>query len=356
MAKFHSLAITDIRQETSECVSIAFDVPENLKKEYTYKQGQYLTFKLKIDGEEIRRSYSLCSSPVADKELRVAVKRVKNGKGSNFLNDKIRPGDTLEVMTPAGTFFSEIKSSNKKNYVLFAGGSGITPMYSIIKTVLQAEPESTLQLFYGNQNEASIIFKQELEKIADENKNRLQLFHVLDKPSASGHPELLTGILSEEKINTLLDKYAKSSDNNEYFICGPGPMMDNAKNVLTSRKADPKTIHIEYFSAASAGNDSKKTLPEISSAVTVIIDGIETHFELASTGKSILDAAIDNDADAPFACKGAVCCTCKAKLIEGKVSMDMNYALSEEEVKEGFILTCQSHPITEKVTVDYDVI
>ena len=358
MAKFHTLQVGDIRQETADCVSVAFDVPASLQEEYKYIQGQYLTLKFRVKGEEIRRSYSLCSSPLADKELRIAVKKVKDGRGSGYITGQLKRGDRIEVMTPMGNFYTQLSASNKKNYVLFAGGSGITPMLSIIKTVLASEPSSRLVLFYGNRDEASCIFKATLDTLASGSGGRLQVFHIMEHP-APGTDELYKGLLSTEKIKLLAGKHLELSGDNEYFICGPGPMMENVKISLSELKVDEKNVHIEYFTAvleavnkAEAAESGGK---DLMSRVTVIMDGQETSFDLAAGGQAILDQALDAGVDVPYACKGAVCCTCRAKLIEGKVKMDNNFALTDNEVKDGFILTCQSHPLTARVVVDYDV-
>lgn len=359
MAKFYPLKVSDVRKETKDCVSIAFEVPSDLKEEFKYIQGQYLTIKLTVNGEEIRRSYSVCSSPIADAQMRIAIKKVKDGKGSNFLNDKVKQGDVLEVMTPMGNFYSQLSKGQKKQYVLFAGGSGITPMLSIIKTTLVEEPDSSLILFYGNLDEESVIFKDELAKIQAANPDRVMVYHILDKPANPVNDPLMKGIMDSEKVKALHEKYVNKGTKTEYFICGPTGMMDSVKNTLDGLKIDKNDIHIEYFTtsletakAAKEATDAKT--PKLTSKVTVIMDGSETDFDLESDGQSILDAALDNNVDVPFACKGAVCCTCRAKLKEGSVIMEMNYALSEDEVNAGYILTCQSHPVTERVVVDYD--
>lgn len=357
MAKFHTLKVAEVRRETAEAVSIAFDIPEAVKAEYTYIQGQYITLKIQLNGEEVRRSYSVCSSPLVNEPLRVAVKQVKDGRMSTYLNTQLKAGDMLEVMTPMGSFHSAMNAANKKNYVLFAGGSGITPMLSIIKTVLIAEPQSTLVLLYGNRDEASIIFKAELEKIAAEHKERLKMVHVLEY-SADAEGSLLRGIMTPEKVKALVENYVGLNLDNEFFICGPGPMMRNVESTLLELKIAKERIHLEYFTvdAGAAPAQPAPEIAELESSVTVIMDGEETTFELSSKGKSVLDAAMDAGVDVPFSCKGAVCCTCKAKVLEGKVQMDKNFALTDKEVEEGYILTCQAHPLTEKVLVDYDVV
>lgn len=359
MARFHKLKVKEITRETADCVSVVFDVPAALKSEFQYIQGQYLTLKLHLNGEEIRRSYSLCSSPVADEEFRVAIKKVKEGKGSTYVNDVLKAGDEMEVMTPMGNFHSPMNVAHQKHYVLFAGGSGITPMLSILKTVLASEPKSRVTLFYGNRDEASTIFRKQLDQLAAANEARLKVVHILENAPANT-PELYQGLMSAEKVLSLLENHVGKNEDNEFFICGPGPMMENVKTALGQAKIDPKKIHIEYFTAvieavkaaeaSSAGTSGGK----IVSKVTIIMDGQELNIDLPSDGQVILDAALDGGLDAPYACKGAVCCTCRAKVMEGKVSMDMNFALSDEEVEEGYILTCQSHPVTERVVVDYD--
>jgi ring-1,2-phenylacetyl-CoA epoxidase subunit PaaE len=353
MSKFHKLKIADFRKETADCVSIAFDIPAALKKEYVFIQGQYLTLKLLVNGEEIRRSYSICSSPL-ENELRVAVKRVSGGRGSNYINDNMKVGAELDVMIPMGGFYSPMNTAHKKNYVLFSGGSGITPMLSIVKTVLQAEPNSTLILFYGNMNEESTIFKKQLEELSYKYTSRFSLFYVFDKPISLIH-ELYTGIITKDKVKKLLDKHVSLAGDNEFFVCGPAPMMDNVRETLEEKKIEKSKIYIEYFVVATPVASKAPVLEKIKSRVTVSMYGMETSFSLDSTGKVILDAALDAGVDVPFACKGAVCATCRGKVIEGKVHMDKNFALTEAEVAEGFILTCQSHPITPVVKVDYDV-
>lgn len=354
MAKFHKLKIADVRKETPDCVSVAFEVPPSLKDEYKFIQGQYLTLKIFVKGEEVRRSYSICSGVYED-ELRVAVKRVKDGKGSNFIYDNFKPGMETEVMTPMGSFHSPTNASHKKNYVLFAGGSGITPMLSILKTVLQAESNSSLTLFYGNLNEESTIFKKQLDELAQKNSSRFKLHYVFDKPVGATE-ELYKGIISKDKAKALFDKHVSPSAENAFFICGPKPMMDNVRETLEEKKVEKARIYIEYFtSSIDAPEKTVSASEKVSAKVTVIQYGTETTFDLASTGKAILDAAIDAGVDAPFACKGAVCATCRGKVLEGKVHMNKNFALTDQEVAEGYILTCQSHPITPVVKVDYDV-
>jgi ring-1,2-phenylacetyl-CoA epoxidase subunit PaaE len=357
MAKFCPLKVKDIKRETADAVSVAFDVPITLQTAFQFKQGQYITLKLNINGEELRRSYSICTSPYSEKELRVAIKEVKDGRASTFINRTLKVGDTLEVMTPMGNFHSILSGNNKKHYVLFAGGSGITPMMSILKSVLHIEKQSHVTLFYANRNEESVIFSTELQKIASENESRFKVVNIYDAPKTQT-PELHQGLITIDKAKALIENY-DGVNADEYFICGPGPLMENIKTALEGLKVAKEKIHIEYFTAvaeavAQAEGKGAAKGGNVKAQVTVIQYGIETNFELKTDDSSILDAAIEAGVDAPFSCKGAVCCTCRAKIIEGEVKMDANFALTDAEVAEGFILTCQSHPLTEKVIIDYD--
>lgn len=352
MSKFHSLKVVDVVRETADAVSVAFEVPANLKQDYKYKQGQYLTLKLNIKGEELRRSYSICSSPIDENELRVAIKKVKDGKVSTYINDQIKSGDVIDVMIPMGNFFTEMNPNNKKNYVLFAGGSGITPMMSILKTVLKSEPNSTVNLFYGNNDEASIIFKNQIEQLALSNANRFKVFHLL--ANSSSHPEALKGLMTKEKSIELIKSYVDVNADNEYFVCGPTPMMDNVSAALKELKANEELIHIEYFTAPVTDAPVPASTNTVSgTSAKIIIDGDE-HQVVLEENETVLEAALRIGLDAPYACQGGSCCTCRALLEEGKVEMAVNYALSASEVKQGYILTCQSRPTTSSVVVNYD--
>ncbi len=355
MARFHTLKVKDIKRETADAVSVAFDVPAPQQPEYLFKQGQYITLKLNLNGQEVRRSYSLCTAP-HEKELRVAIKEVKGGLVSTHINQKLKVGDMIDVMTPMGSFYSTLAGNQKKNYVLFAGGSGITPMMSILKSILYVEKQSTITLIYANKNEESTIFKSDIDQLASANPN-LKVVYVFDEPQSS-IPDIQKGIVTAEKALQLIENFG-GVNADEYFICGPGPMMENVKATLEKLQIKKEKIHIEYFSSVidavnkASGEGSGEN---VKAQVTVIQYGIETKFELETSGISMLDASIEAGVDAPFSCKGAVCCTCRAKVTEGKVKMDANFALTDDEVNEGFILTCQAHPITEKVTIDFDAI
>jgi len=356
MAKFHTLKVKDIRKETDKCVSIAFDVPEELSEEFQFEHGQYITLKMNVNGEELRRSYSICSSPMED-ELRVAVKKVENGRVSGKVVDQLQIGEELEVMTPMGNFTTQLNAENTKHYIAFAGGSGITPIISILKTALRIERESRFTLFYGNSDKENIIFNDQLVQLEEKYGDRLNVQHILSKEQMED--ALFSGQIDPEKAIALLNKFVDDPLYKEYFVCGPEPMMLNVSEALEKLGVDKERIHIELFTSPVSQvepktEDTSVSVPDGMSHVTVILDGEEEVVEIPYKGDAILDAAISAGIDVPFACKGAVCCTCKAKVLKGKVRMEMNYALSDEEVEDGYVLTCQSHPETAEVLVDYD--
>lgn len=357
MSKFYKLKVSKVNRETADAVSIEFEIPSELTNEFKYTQGQYLTFLLNQKGQEIRRSYSLCSAPATDSNLKVAVKEVPNGLASTFLNRVLKEGDYLESMPPMGNFYVDLNSSNQLKYVGVAAGSGITPILSILKQTLSTETKSEFVLIYSNKNKDSIIFNNELDSLVKKFDGRLKVLHVLSRQDTGN--DLLNGRLEKAKIEAIFNQ-EKLFGFNHFFICGPEEMIMNANQLLLDKGIDKSKIHFELFTTPVLMNSSNKT--EVShsdfsgdSKVKVIIDGIETNFTLNSDGASVLDAAMDAGADAPFSCKGAVCCTCKAKIISGKAELMMNYALTDKEVEDGYILTCQAHPRSEELVVDFDV-
>lgn len=359
--KFHSLKVKDIKRETSESVSISLDVPEDLKSSYTFIQGQYITFKHKANGEEIRRSYSICSSPL-DNELRVGIKQVENGLFSTYANQELKVGDVLEVMTPMGMFYTELNANNNKHYVGLAAGSGITPLMSIIKTTLAKEPNSTFTLIYSNKNTGSIMFLEEIEALKNNYINRFTVFHLLSRETVD--VQILNGRISKEKCDDFFSKnLLDSSKIDEVFICGPENMIYSAKDSFIAKGINEKNIHFELFTSPTqvANAISHKSHSQAQgdnkakSAVSVKIDGITYQLELPYDGETVLDAALKTGADLPFACKGGVCCTCRAKITKGSASMEMNFSLEDDEVEKGYILTCQSHPTSEELFVDFDI-
>lgn len=354
-AHFHPLTVREVRRETAECVSIALAVPEALREAFRFTQGQYLNLRTSLDGEEVRRSYSICSG-VEDGELRVAVKEVPGGRFSTFANRVLEPGATLEAMPPEGRFFTPLAAANRKHYVAFAAGSGITPVLSLMKTVLASEPQSRFTLVYGNRTLDAVIFGEALEDLKDRYLSRLALYHVF---SRDPQPiELFNGRVDAAKVREFLGALIAPASIDEAFVCGPDTMPDEVRGALEDCGVARAHIHLERFGApaprAGQAPVQAKALAADVREVTVIVDGKRLQLELAEQGLSVLEAALNAGADLPYACKAGVCCTCRAMLVEGEVAMDANYTLTEEEVRQGFRLTCQSHPLTARVVLDYD--
>ena len=351
MSMFHSLKVIDIKNETSDTVSVAFEIPEGGKNTFDYTSGQYLTLKFDINGNEERRSYSMCSSPFSGEPIRIAVKRVDKGLVSNHINDVIKVGDQIEVMSPQGNFTLET-SLEQKTYVAFAAGSGITPIWSMIKSVLDNEPGSKFVLFYGNKTSDSTIFKNEIDSLTGD---RLSVYHILSREDTGN--SITNGRIDKNKATELLKSNLDLLKSKAFFMCGPEEMIFNVKDVLQNLGVSEDKIKFELFTTPVLLAAEKEV--EVSNftgtaKVKVIYDEEEITFDLSSDGENVLEAAMKHDVDAPFSCKGAVCCTCKAKVTEGKMIMDANYALSDEEVAEGFVLACQAHPASENVVLDFD--
>ncbi len=357
MAAFHALSVSDIRKETEDTVSVAFDIPEGLEETFKYKQGQYITFKKDINGEELRRSYSVCSSPL-DGELRVAIKQVPEGRFSTYANHDLGVGDVLEVMPPDGRFYTEVDPEQEKDYVAFAAGSGITPILSIIKTVLAKEPKSRFMLFYGNKTQDSIIFKKEIEGLKNTYMDRLAVYHVISRENLG--TDLFHGRIDEEKINKFIGGLFSPSGVDEFFLCGPEEMIMLVSERLKKEGVAKEKIHFELFTTPTMAAKNQKSAQaekntgSVESNLKVVLDGEEVELALDTDGTNILDAALEAGMDVPYACKGAVCMTCRGKVLEGSVKMDLNFALTDQEVEEGYVLTCQSHPTSEKCTVSFD--
>ncbi|MCB0409590.1 MAG: 2Fe-2S iron-sulfur cluster binding domain-containing protein [Flavobacteriales bacterium] len=350
MSLFKKVIVKDVRRETPESVSVAFDVNLN---DFPYHSGQYITIKKEINGEDVRRSYSLSSAPY-ESDFRIAVKQIKNGKMSTFFNEALLPGVELEIMLPQGNFY--LDPENDKHYVGFAAGSGITPVISMIKQVLNVT-NSKFTLYYGNKNENLTIFKKELDELLTEFGDRLNVHYVFSQQANNN--KLFEGRINEKKFDDIIRENVELLQADGFFLCGPEEMINAVSKGLEYLGVGRTKIHFELFTVPVKASEPQKIVDSDfkgTSHLTVIMDGEEIEFDLDSEGDFILDAAINNGVDAPFSCKGAVCCTCKAQVVEGKAIMDMNYSLSDAEVEEGFILTCQAHPASEKVMVDFDVV
>lgn len=355
-AQFHTLTITNVRQETPNAVSITFDVPSALKEEFAYKHGQYLTIRVHIGDKHFNRAYSLCSSSVLNEPHTITVKNKESGFISGFINSTAKVGQTMEVMKPMGNFTCDLNPNASNVYALFGGGSGITPLFSILKSVLAVEKNSRVVLFYGNIDEENVIFRNELDELEKKEAGRLSIIHTLDTPAKTLNA--ITGRLDKQQCLGLLDKYVgKDVLRAQYFICGPPQMMKQVEDTLHAANVPSSNIHREFFSTPADNATAPAAEPQEEAPkernVTIRLYGKQETITVRPN-ESILDAAIRNDLDPPYACQIAACCTCRAKVMSGNVHMDSREALTDEEMEEGYVLTCQSHPLTDDVVVDYD--
>lgn len=351
MSEFYSVQVTDIKKETSDTVSIAFDIPNHLKSSFNYESGQYVTLKVNVNGEELRRSYSLSSCMDVEEEHRIAVKQIENGKVSTFLNQELKTGTSIELTAPEGNFYFK-KNGSPKSVVLFAAGSGITPILSILKGALADNDSSRVLLFYGNRNEESVIYNDILKEYSEKYADRFQWINVFSQP-INEVEELRKGRIDQKKALSLIRQYADLSIENEYFICGPSDMMKAIENALDIARVEKDYINIEYFTPPTEPKTESQSDFSGTADVTFILDGEEVNVQVDSK-TTLLDAALENDVDVPYSCRGAVCSSCIAQIDEGSVEMRMNYVLSEGEIEDRLVLTCQSCPTSSKVVVNYD--
>jgi ring-1,2-phenylacetyl-CoA epoxidase subunit PaaE len=355
MSKFHSLPIASIVRETRDAVAVTFAVPPALREQFRFEQGQHLTLRADIDGQDVRRSYSICSG-VHDGTLRIAVKRSPGGVFSNWANEKLAAGHAIDVMPPMGHFNVALDAERARRYVAFAAGSGITPLLSIVKTTLETEPRSTFTLFYGNRASASVMFKEELAALKDLYLERFNLVHILSREAQD--IELLHGRIDRGRAAALLTHWLPPGVIDAAFICGPEGMMDAVAQALRDAGLPESKIKIERFAASIPKHEHvPRPLSQAAQTeceVTVVIDGARRTYTLEKTRENILDAGLANGVELPYSCKGGVCSTCRCRLVEGEVDMDVNFALEDYEVARGYILACQSYPVTDKVVVDFD--
>lgn len=352
--KFHRLAIDDLRRETPDAISLTFAIPCDLADDYAFAPGQYLTLRATMDGEEVRRSYSICSSP-DDRELRIAVKKVDGGAFSSWAIDELKSGDTLDVMTPTGRFGVVHAPDEARIHVGFAAGSGITPIMSIIRGILAREPQSRFFLFYGNRITSGVLFRQALEELKDRFMGRFSVFHVLSQEEQD--LPILHGRLDREKVEVLLRAMVPAAAIDHVFICGPVAMSEEIAATCTELGIPEERVHVERFVSGLGGKPRPKAVIAASAPpraiASLIVDGKRKDVPVAE-GEAILDAALRAGMDLPYACKGGMCSTCRAKVVEGKTEMDVNYSLEPWELKAGFVLTCQAHPVSDRIVVDYD--
>ena len=356
--RFHELTVREVRRETAGCVSVAFEAPEALAGAYRFVQGQYLTLRRDFGGEELRRSYSICSGRDED-ELRIAVKEVPGGRFSGWINNDLKPGDTLSVMTPAGRFHRPLRPGGKGRYALFAAGSGITPAISVARTVLASEPESEIMLFYGNRTAADAIFRDALDDLKSRHMGRFSVLHILSGEEQEA--PLCQGRIDAAKTDALMAAFGPTGAFDEALVCGPGNMAEAVPDALMAAGMAASRIRTERFT----GNPGQVIAPQAVAAeqraagaaeITVVLDGARRRFAMGFDGERIIDAGHRCGLDLPFSCKGGMCCTCRARLVSGRVDMAQNYSLEPWELEAGFVLTCQSRPLTRKVVLDYDAL
>jgi len=362
---FHFLRVKDVIRETEDTITLVFDIPEVLIPAFKYTQGQYLTLNVSVNGKEQRRSYSMSSSPT-EPDLAVTIKRVKNGIVSNFLHDNIQPGSEIEVMEPDGRFFTNLDADQRKTYYLFGAGSGITPLFSILKTILEQEPQSTVHLLYGSRTEDNIIFKSQIDALLRRYDGQFTVDYILSKPKRD-KPAGIAGLFSKgtlswqgkvgridaAQVKTFLDDRPTRNKKAEYFICGPGNLIDTVESALIQQGIDKKHIHAERF--VTQHLEDKERIQGVGGAmVKVRLNGQEVEVQVPA-GKTILDALIAQKYNPPYSCTSGACSTCMAKVTNGQVKMDVCYALDEDEVARGYILTCQAHPVSEDVEISYDI-
>ena len=362
--QFYPLRVSRLQPETERAVSVYFQVPEADRTAFHYRAGQYLTLRFEIDGKEERRAYSMCSAPHED-ELAVTVKRVAGGKVSNYIAERLRAGDTVDVMPPMGRFLAEPDPAARRRYYLFGAGSGITPLMSILRSVLETEPKSEVILLYGNRDEDNIIFKEQLDELERRYAGQLTVEHTLSRPKkyatkglkglfkrSTTRWEGATGRIDRKALVAFLRRYPAEGQDCRYYICGPGEMIDNVEAALLGHGIDDKLIHVERF--VSAAEAKRNAGPSQGGKVNVKLGRDEITVEL-NPGQSILDGLLEKGHTPPYSCLAGACSTCMAKVEKGGVKMDVCYALDESEVEEGYILTCQAHPTTPEVDIDYNV-
>jgi ring-1,2-phenylacetyl-CoA epoxidase subunit PaaE len=355
MSRFYPLSVATVKNETRDTIVVMLDVPPSLKDKFSYQQGQHLTLRTEINGEDVRRSYSICSA-VQDDTLRIAIKRCSGGVFSTWANDTLMPGTQIEVMPPMGHFNVPLSPEHRKHYIGFAAGSGITPMLSIIKTTLAAEPHSEFTLFYGNRASSSVIFKEELTDLKDSYLSRLNIVYIMSREQQD--IELFNGRITREKCEQLFKQWVNLRGVDTAFICGPEGMMHEVSEALQAHGMPKSSIKLELFAASipkkQAHQQQRPVEGRQQCEVTLIIDGSHASFMMEKETESVLDASLRHGIDIRYSCKGGACSTCRAKVIDGKLDMDANFALEDYEIARGFVLTCQAFPVTDKVVLDFD--
>ncbi len=364
--QFHTLKVSKVEQETKDCVSVSFHIPAELSETFLYKQGQYLTLRFHIKGQDVRRAYSMSSSPL-EAEISVTVKKVPGGLVSTFINEQLKAGAEVEVMPPQGRFFAELDAAQHKSYYLFGAGSGITPLMSILKTILEKEPKSTVHLLYGNRDEEGIIFKTKLDQLVQRYAGQLVVEHILSQPQKEKGKGLSglfkkaktswpgkTGRIGKPQVIEFLNNHPVRATASAYFICGPNTMIDTVQEVLLGQGIASEHIHQEHFTANPAPKKAETGAGIDGARLVARLDGERIETSLPE-GKTVLDALLDLNYEPPYSCTSGSCSTCMAKVLKGSVSMDECYALDDDEIEEGYVLTCQARPTSPEVEITYDI-
>ena len=346
MATFYKVNIQEVKQETANAVSVLFEIPQHLKAEFNFTAGQYITLQKVINGEEIRRAYSICSTPKSG-DVRVAIKKVENGTFSVFATSDLKAGDEIEISVPEGRFL--LSSEPNKKYIGFAAGSGITPILSMVKTVLENEPTSSFTLVYGNKSIADTIFHDELIALKESFSDRFKLHSIYTREDVKNG---LRGRIDKSVTNYIVKNMYKETSFNAAFLCGPEEMINEVSKTLKNNKIAKENIHFELFTA-SIDEEAASEIKEGTTEVTILLDDEEVTISMQQTD-NILAAALRNNIDAPYSCQGGVCSSCLGKVTEGKAVMIKNSILTDSEIEEGLVLTCQAHPTTSKITIDFD--
>lgn len=355
--QFYPLDVASVARNTRDAVVVTFSVPEALRDTFRFRPGQYLTLRTQVDGEELRRSYSICAA-AGEQALRVAIKRLNDGAFSTWANTHLEAGDVLEVMPPDGHFTMDFDPSEARNYVAFAVGSGITPILSLVKTALETEPDSTFTLFFGNRASSAVLFREEIEDLKNRYMARFSLIHIMTREQQD--IDLFNGRLDGDKVRQLLVQWLDPAHIDHAFVCGPQDMTESVIDALQDRGLEREQIKFELFGSPKGprslrtGKDMPKAPGGGTCELTIVQDGITRSIIIEKNQDSLVDSALAQGIDLPYSCKGGVCSTCRCKVVEGEVDMDANFALEDYEVESGFILSCQSYPVTDRVTIDFD--
>lgn len=351
--RFHTLKIAEVRRETPEAVSLRFDLPPDLRADYAFAPGQHLALRATIDGQEVRRSYSICAG-LDDGELRVAIRKVAGGRFSTWANDALKAGDAIDVMTPDGRFTVPIDAGQARHYVAFAAGSGITPILSLAKTLLRRQPGSRFTLVYGNRRIGSMMFQEELEDLKDRFLSRFVLYNLFSREEQE--VPLFNGRIDAERVRAFLDMLIPVDSIDDAFVCGPASMIDEVEAALLAAGVARAHVHVERFGTPGAAADAapEPAADAAGATVTFVVDGLRREVEFKPEHGSLLDAGAAAGLDLPFSCKGGMCCTCRAKVVQGEVKMRKNFALEAADLEAGFVLTCQAYPLSDRVLLSFD--